>query len=936
VAGLLDRIELTQPRMTPELRGQMSRLVSPARPGQAHARAPSPPAARVASSLLNPSHLPSQTVSATAAALAATTAAKAVLPASAPAKLSAFVPSFVELMARIREDLEANLSRLLSLNTSRREAVAQHLDRLAGFPKGPGTSTGDAAGGLRRWIDSARTPAQTAALSLFFEEIARTLLGQAILLKAWSDRGIRPWKREDLGCLNWALSQALKPKLPIDREGWQITKNLYSWYVPSPALQNQIWSALETWRIRDEGPEFLAGLLRAGSSSPAGHSADPQGYDERFFGALWEQLPSFGFTPVSENDPLRRRRTVFSPTLRDGAMVRTGPASVVWVGLEAHPFQLLVAELVQLWWGPSAPPVWAQGTGLEVHPRDQLSLALVSPKVSLLSRIQDMESADLAIVLEERTTRSNGRSGEASRFRELLDSLPYFKKLRAPATSLGDLQACIALTKLRPGGMLLWAREEPLAAADGPEVLRFLLDRGQLLCEWDFTEITHSLPVSIPLFPKHLYLLRREPEVQARSSHRPVRINIHGQIRSHVELPLLVSDALARGSAAMRGDSGGRQLAPRGQWSVHLQQSPSTQREWAERWPDPSSLDTIRALEELRTLSAPLAAVTTIRLTPTGDSERGGAWSVAPALKGLWIRAEFENGTRRLKAEPLPRPGREAHSQGFLVLVSDEGWIAPLTAYLQGETVRRWLEHHAERKGERWVLSEQVVKFIPVPKLILEALGAQLEGIAREEGRFALPLPGEWEKLAAEVAYRPKLVIERVASLARNEEGRRIRAELFVRASRAAEHLRESQARLLSMVYGDGRIRWRDLLEVLPRTELVSMTLHPGVRVHGSLPSQVPIGRFERVKTPSSGILLTTEAGFHLHLGMENPRLLEMVWEQLEGVLHPTWAELVNYLRLPRNLELAEATASDVLRSHGEQSMKLAELGELLSACSDL
>jgi hypothetical protein len=59
-----------------------------------------------------------------------------------------------------------------------------------------------------------------------------------------------------------------------------------------------------------------------------------------------------------------------------------------------------------------------------------------------------------------------------------------------------------------------------------------------------------------------------------------------------------------------------------------------------------------------------------------------------------------------------------------------------------------------------------------------------------------------------------------------------------------------------------------------------------------------------------------------------------MLWDQLQGVTHPTWAELMGYLKLPRNLELAEATASDVLRSHGEQVTRLRELAELLGACA--
>ena len=57
-------------------------------------------------------------------------------------------------------------------------------------------------------------------------------------------------------------------------------------------------------------------------------------------------------------------------------------------------------------------------------------------------------------------------------------------------------------------------------------------------------------------------------------------------------------------------------------------------------------------------------------------------------------------------------------------------------------------------------------------------------------------------------------------------------------------------------------------------------------------------------------------------------------WDQLDGLSSPTWSELLHYLRLPRRLELAESAASDVLRSHGEQSQRVAELSELLTACT--
>lgn len=858
-----------------------------------------------------------------------------------PAHFASLIPSLMGLKARILEELEANPMRLKALNQSRREALAQHLDRMAGLAPAPNSLNGglDPAGGLRRWIEGPRTPAQNLALQAYFEEVALLVLGQALLLKAWSDRGVRTWGKSDLGQLNWALSTALRPQLPLDREGWQITRqNIYSWYNPSPIIQDEIWAALQSWRITDEGPSFITFMTTQARQTrlPDG-CASAAGYDARFFKSLWEHCPLFGFDPTPDTGPMRRARTVFSPTLRDGSMVRTGPVSVSWVGLESSSFSLMSAELVQLWWGPAAPPLWATGNGLEAHARDQLSLGLGSPKPSLLSRITEMEACDAAFVLEERACRAHGRGLETQRLREQLDALPYFRKLRQPGTTLGDLQACVALSKLRPGGLLWWAREEPLTSADGAEMLHFLLERAKVIGEWDFSELTHQLPAQIPLFPKHLYLLMREPRVEERLSHRPARIALQGQIRSHVEVPLMLRDALA---ALHRGTT------PHGHWQIHVHASPTPQKEWMERWPDPAGRDQLRLMERIRAGSLPLASAATIKLTPEGDPTQNGQWSVHASMRGLWLRADREASAddsseeRKLVAEPLPRTGSEAKGAGFMVLVADESWVAPLAAYLSSGEMRAWLDHHAERRGGRWLLNEQTVRFMPVPRILLQALGVPAASESAGHGTaFARPLPGEWEKLASEIPHDPSAVAAALAKLDSDSYGldeptrSHIRATLFVRAARAQTQMLSGQGRLLSVVTAEGRIRWRELLEILPKAECTAVTYSPRVKISGQLPTHVAIGQISRIRGPQPGILLSTEIGLSSQLTFDSPVLLDMVWEQLDGLVHPTWSELVQYLRVPRRLEVAEATAADVLRSHGEQSRKLEALRELLGAC---
>jgi len=845
--------------------------------------------------------------------------------------ISSTISSLIAVMGRLMEELEGNLIKLLSLNPSRRETIVQYLERLSGIHtqnhSSPSLRTNsrlqDSTFQLKKWIEGPRSSTQTAALKTYLEEVALIALGQALILKAWSDRGLRTWSVTDLGKLNWVLSSALKPYVPLDREGWQITRpNLYSWYNPSALLQNEIWNALESWRITNEGPHFLMRLLiPIRKSQPEVY--EPAGYDFRFFKALWDSMGNFGFSSNPEGDVLKRNKIIFSPTLRDGTMVRSAPASLTWIGLENSPFQLMLAELLQIWWGPLPPPLWSIGSGLEVHTRDQLALALGSPKVSAISKIAEMEACDVALVLEEQVIRTQGRNAHSARFRELIEGLPYFKKLKTSGTSLGNLQACVALTKLRPGGLLWWARQEPLSSKDGCETLNFLLERAKLCFEWDFSQIEHTLPVGTPLFPGHLYLFKKEINLENRLSHRPIRHTIRGYLRSHIELPLILEDSFTAAHAS--------NPLPRGQWSIHSHSSPTCQREWLEKWPDPTSQTTLIEMDQLRGASVPLAHFTTIRPTPDGDQK--GEWSVHLSLKGFWLTAEQDSTGRRLVSRPLPRPGHEAQGSGYLVLVSDDAWITPLSAYLTSNLVRNWLDHNAERRGEKWVLNEQLIKWIPMTKSFLRALGIPLTAESGLRSEHLQSLGGYWESLASEVAHAPKKVQAALVSLSTDESGLFIHASIFVRTARALEYIQSGQSRLFSMIHTDGSVNWKELLGILPKNECVTVSIHPRIRLSGSLPPHLPISRMEKVKVPSPGVLLSTESGFSLHIGADSSLLLSMIQDQLQGVEHPTWNELLQYLKLPRRVELAESTALEVLRSHTEQHDRLDELKNLLSSC---
>jgi len=437
-------------------------------------------------------------------------------------------------------------------------------------------------------------------------------------------------------------------------------------------------------------------------------------------------------------------------------------------------------------------------------------------------------------------------------------------------------------------------------------------------------------------------LLSRETRVEERLNHRPLRITLGGQIRSHVELPLMLQDALESATHA--------QPQARGQYQIHQQVSPTSQKDWAERWPDPASQNTLRALEKLRSVSNPLANSCTIQYVSASNAEKiPTSWQNLTAdggSIGIWLRSQ----DRELSVLPLHQVTVDDIAQGgFTVLVPDPSWTVPLCAYLSTATVREWLDHHAERKADKWSLNEQTVRWIPIPKALLRSLQALAPNAAQV-------LSPEWDKLIQEAALdskKTKQVQSVVATRIPNDEaGLDLRAAFFVKAAQMIENIKTTKKRLLSVVDNQGRINWCELLQVLPKSELIPLTTHPMIQISGNIPPHLPITRIDQVKTPAPGFMLSTELGLFIHLGCSSapqnngmgagqnapgaaPSLLnDMLWEQLSSTQHPTWSELVNSVKLPRRLDFAQSTAQDVLKSHAESRAHLTALGELLAACS--
>lgn len=837
------------------------------------------------------------------------------------------LPLFAQLASQMMSELLEKPMTLMQVNRSRRGMIAQYLELLAEGAGGASKKHHDPNVWLQNWIEGPRTSAQNLALLTYFEELSLFYLAQTLLLKAWSDRGIRRWKFEDLGSINYHLSQALLVFLkPGSCERWNITtQNLYSWYNPSSYLQQDVWKKVEHIKLTEEGPQIILDLL-FGIRRHQPEWPELKHYDSRFYNSLWKGAHTTGFDPSENSTPIPRKKIAFSPTLRDGTLVRTAPEELQWIGTECIAFQFYAAEFAKLWWGPSSPPLWTTGNGLDVHSREQLSLGFsgaavpiknTAPLLSpIVAKIGEIEACDIGFVVEEHPIRLNQKSGEALRFKENVDELEYFKRLRAHSTSLGSLQAAVALTKLRPGGCLWWTREEPLSKVEGDHLLSHLLEKAKFLAEWDLSGVDHSLPSSGALFPKYIYLFQREPSIDARHVNRPVRIIVRGQIRSHIEVPVLLESSFQTLHSKLS--------TSQYHWQIHRQESPTLQRDWLQKWPEPTEHTTLNIVENLRTHSDPLASIATIQMPSNQRTPLGATLPVPPVpsfvLKNaVWIRMQKNQDGCGLCVTPtFNHPPQE--KDAILVRFPDSHWIAPMRYFLESDLMKTWLNHHTEKKNEKWMLTESILKYLPIPRWIIEAIK-----------KFQPQDSDEWTH---KIQSTPMKVMDAVRQQSNELSSR---GQVYVLSSKLLQEAELQLSTLAGMLGSDGKIVWRAILaQVMPGTEFVPASLHSGVRIQGNLPPHIPIGRFERVKTPSPGILLMTESGHTLYLFSDKPRILDMLESLMENVLHPTWGELVDYLRLPKTLDSAESTARSILKSHGELLDQQKQLKHVIQQCIQL
>jgi hypothetical protein len=833
---------------------------------------------------------------------------------------SPLLPAALTFLGQVRQDLDSQPQKLLALNHSRKALLLEHLLELSGEWT-ESTSLNSAAqldAKLKQWIQGPRSAAQAAALKTYFEEIAWVVLGQALVLKSWSDRALRPWTQKDLGQLNYVLNSVLKTSIPLDREGWLITRqNLYSWYTLPSALQEDLYIALNRHSLQEERPSLLSSLIHMGRNHPL---VEAPRYDSKFLSTLWESLETLGIPMREDTGPFKRNRIVFTPTLRDATWTRGTPKHWTWVGLDSNSFRLLIAELSQLFSEPTTPPLWATGLGVEVLGRAQLALLSGTGRATHRQLLSDLEAADLAIVLEERCTRLSDKTPAAHEFRKSIEGTDQLKKIRSHSTSLGAMQAVVALSKLRPGGSLLWLRETPLDQAEGQALLAQILELGKLKGVWNLSLLEHSLPTSPGqvLYPKYLVHIERCNSLTERSSHHPVMIQVGGQVKSHIELPSILAESVRK------------QAGHRSHWQLSMMQSPSPQQEWATHWPETLAPASAKLLETLRSRSDILGNLASIAALRPGQVHLKNTQGSTGGISGLVISNSFSSDGR-LSVGSLERARSEGEA-GFVVALPGAAWVAPLKAHLESKIVAEWLAHHAELRSGKRVLSESVLRLLPVPN--------SLVGVLRGE---APPLSAKWENKLGGLSFEITSVRESLKTLgpssADSEEVQWIRARALVATCAALEEIESSQAPLSRMMRTDGTPDWREVLKLLPESELVLAVQHPELRVQGRLMSMRVITRIDRVKqSPGPAVRLSdTQTGMVLYLSSQNSDLLDLIESQCEGVANQaTWDELSGFLKLPLSLSKLKSYTQEILLAFDEHSSRIESLVELRNACLEV
>ena len=816
---------------------------------------------------------------------------------------------------------------LLKLNPTRRQSLGRFLSELNGDPE-----PNDPQEALSRFVKIDRNVNEHEALKQFFKQNAFVQLAKALLLKSWSKNSNFQFLKSDLKDLTAGVEKGLRPYIHLQTSTCQlIQRNFYSWYKMSHESQNILWDLLEKIEHLDETKDWLLTLAIQLSASTTG---ERDRYHKSFYQNLWKAIHNNQLLPTRENYSSEIRYG-FCPTLRDGSLLESSPEKVEWIGFEPLCFELLFCEIRYLWNAPKAPQLWIKGSGLEMSMEQQASMPLTnSGKQNVLQQMDAITCCEIALISEESSIRTQARTLAAQALRQQIDQHPILKKLKQPTTTRGMYQACQSLEKLRQGGILIWAREELLVEASGKPALQFILNQAKIMLIADFSALQCKSDQLTRDLPKVLYLLKKENSLELRKSHRPLMIKAYGSLRNANDVSTLFDRVF---SLVQKPE----QAFPAEPFHIHARVSPIDQREWEQHWFNPTDDQLVDRIEDLKRNATPLGQLAVVRaihstldLNPvlTSQSSQNLSLFEIPSLRsdqGFYVWSESnKNGSEIFTAElsNLPEYMKNSHSL-FWVAPIQKNWSAPFQMLLRSQFIRDWFNYSVERKKGAWILKDTDLKAVPIPQHISDFVQNPID---------RLVLPNHEQKALQQIATEPGQAMKTLETLF--ELNPKLKAHAFVTASQVCNQMETHQSMLFSLISPDEQIIFPKLFHtVLTDNDMTSPAHHPFIKINSAIPATLAIHKVSLMQYPSPGILLITSKGLSQQLIIQEnwlrERFFEMIIELQKEIAEPTWIEICQHIRLPKNPEQAQAMSQQILKSFADEKMKRKELNHLLGAC---
>ena len=812
---------------------------------------------------------------------------------------------------------------LLKLNPTRRKDLARFLAELSRIPEPE-----DPQEALKNFVRIDRSQAQHEALGQLFKQIAFVQIAKALLLKSWSVTLKQPLLRADLKDLTSGVEKGLRPFVNLQTSTCQlIQRNFFSWYKLDEPSQVVLWDLLEEVENLEEAKHWMLSRAIQLSAETLG---ERHRYSRVFYKNLWQSIEKHALIEFKF-----KSHYGFSPTLRDGSLIEDSPKKIEWIGFEPLSFELLFCEIRCLWKQPGTPSLWLNGSGLEMSMEQQTSMLLThSGKQNTLQQMDSISACEIALIAEESLIRTQSRSLAAQALRKQVDDHSILKKLKQPTTTRGMYQACQALEKLRQGGLLIWAREELLDETSGKPALHFILNQAKILVIADLTTLACESEELKSDLPKALYLLKKENNLESRKGHRPLMIKAYGSLKNANDVSLLFDRIV---SLVQKTD----QVFPLEPFQLHARVSPIDQREWEQHWFNPTDDQFVDRIEDLKRNSTPLGQLAVVR-TVHPSMELQNKWEPelfhsdmtrtpegTPAGFYLWVESS-KNGNEIYTCLPdqLPPYMKNSHTL-FWVAPLQSRWNISLQIFIRSQLTRDWFNYSIERKKGAWILRESDLRSIPLPKHLSQYL--------MDMGELPDHLHTD-HSLIGLIPTEPGQAMRAMEALTEEENHLKIKARAFVVASEVLHQAEVQQNMLFSMISPEEQIVFPKFFKtVLADQDLTGLNQHPLIRFTPTLSPNMAIHQISQVKFPTPGIILTTSKGLSQQLFIQDSWLRERCWEMIQDlklqIAEPTWGELCQQIRLPKNPTQTQVMSQQIIKAYSQEKMKRKELNHLIGAC---